>query len=86
MELARPVAHRIVSKQTKEVTMEATNMHLIRLPEVLAICGLSRSTVYAYAKRGQFPTQIKITPNAAGWVKEEVQAWVESRVCAHRGA
>ncbi|WP_229219445.1 AlpA family transcriptional regulator [Duganella sp. BJB1802] len=65
--------------------MEPTNMHLIRLPEVLAICGLSRSTVYAYAKRGQFPSQIKITPNAAGWVKEEVQAWVESRVRANRG-
>lgn len=57
---------------------------MIRLPEVMAICGLSRSTVYAYTKRGEFPARVKITRHASAWVREEVLAWVESRIEASR--
>ncbi|WP_445232560.1 helix-turn-helix transcriptional regulator [Duganella rhizosphaerae] len=57
---------------------------MIRLPEVMAICGLSRSTVYAYTKRGEFPARVKITRHASAWVREEVLAWVESRIHASR--
>jgi prophage regulatory protein len=53
-------------------------------PEVMAICGLSRSTVYAYTKRGEFPARVKITRHASAWVREEVLAWVESRIQASR--
>ncbi|MFS2003905.1 helix-turn-helix transcriptional regulator [Duganella sp. CT11-25] len=52
--------------------------------EVVAICGLSRSTVYAYTKRGEFPARVKITRHASAWVREEVLAWVESRIHASR--
>ena len=59
---------------------------LIRLPEVMAICGLSRSSVYAYTKRGEFPSRVKITRHASAWVRAEVLAWVENRIRASRVA
>jgi prophage regulatory protein len=57
---------------------------MIRLPEVIAICGLSRSNVYAYTKRGEFPARVKITRHASAWVRGEVLAWVENRIHASR--
>jgi prophage regulatory protein len=59
---------------------------MIRLPEVMAICGLSRSTVYADTKRGEFPARVKITRHASAWVREEVLAWAENRIRASRAA
>ncbi|WP_229259345.1 helix-turn-helix transcriptional regulator [Duganella aceris] len=55
---------------------------LIRLPEVMSICGLARSTVYLYIQRGEFPAPVKITRQASAWSLEEVQAWVAGRLQA----
>lgn len=55
---------------------------LIRLPEVLSICGLARSTVYLYIQRGEFPAPVKITKQASAWSFDEVQAWVADRLQA----
>ncbi|MBV6324887.1 helix-turn-helix transcriptional regulator [Duganella violaceipulchra] len=41
---------------------------MIRLPDVTEIYGLSRSI--AYAKRGAFPAQVKLTKHASAWVQE----------------
>lgn len=77
--------------QPRESTMQpktkpaaARNTRLIRLPEVMAICGLSRSSVYAYVTRGEFPAPVKITRQASAWVQQEVQDWVEQRISARR--
>ncbi|NGZ84037.1 AlpA family phage regulatory protein [Duganella sp. SAP-35] len=55
---------------------------MIRLPEVMSICGLARSTVYLYIQRGEFPAPVKITRQASAWSLEEVQAWVAGRLQA----
>ena len=56
----------------------------IRLPEVLVICGLSRSTVYAYVQRGEFPAPVRLTTRTSGWVRGEVMAWARGRIQAGR--
>jgi len=51
----------------------------MRLPEVLAITGLARSTVYALAQRGEFPRSYRTGARASGWRESEIKAWIESR-------
>ena len=53
---------------------------LIRLPEVLNICGISRATLYREIKAQVFPAPIHLSTRSVGWVQDEVMQWVESRI------
>jgi prophage regulatory protein len=55
-------------------------IRLIRLKEVLAMTGLSRSGVYRSIEKQQFPKQVSLGDRAVAWVESEVQAWVIDRV------
>jgi prophage regulatory protein len=55
-------------------------IRLIRLNEVLAMTGLSRSGVYRSIEKQQFPKQVSLGDRAVAWVESEVQAWVIDRV------
>ncbi len=44
----------------------------IRLPEVLKILGISRSTFYAGIKSGKYPSPVKIGKRVSAWKIEEV--------------
>lgn len=57
-----------------------TEPRLIKLPEVLRICGLSRSAVYQKIKDGQFPSQVKLSERSSAWVQSEVIAWANGRI------
>jgi prophage regulatory protein len=57
----------------------------IRLPEVLRLTGLSRSTVYRMEARGDFPKRRQLGIGSVGWNFGEVLAWLESRNCASAG-
>ena len=52
---------------------------IIRLPEVVAISGLSRSRIYELEKKGRFPARRKLSDRASGWLESEVVDWVQSR-------
>lgn len=52
---------------------------LIRIDEVLHICGLSRSSIYSSIQKGEFPAQVKLSRKASGWLYSEVLAWVNTR-------
>lgn len=52
---------------------------IIRLPEVMNRTSLSRSTIYAYIKKGMFPKPIKIGLRAVGWHESEIIDWIKSR-------
>jgi prophage regulatory protein len=59
---------------------------LIRLDEVIAQVGMSRSSLYAAIDRGEFPKQLKIGARSVAWLESDVQAWIRQRVQASRGA
>lgn len=62
-----------------------TEIKILRLPEVMAMTGMSRSMVYKLCKHGDFPKQIKLHDRASGWVSEEVEAWLRDKISASRG-
>ena len=55
-------------------------IRFIRLKEVLAICGKSRSSVYAAIKTGDFPRPVKLSGRTTAWVTSEIQKWAQERI------
>lgn len=51
---------------------------LIRLPSVLAIVPVGRSTWWQGVREGRFPQPIKLGPKTTCWRKSEVMALIES--------
>ena len=59
-------------------------VRFLRLPEVLAGAGLSRSTIYVRLKQGGFPHPVSLGSRAVGWVDAEVDEWMRERIVASR--
>ena len=57
-----------------------TDEKILRLPEVLAKTGLSRSTVYAMAKDQAFPKPISLGLRCSGWLQSEVNEWLFKKI------
>jgi prophage regulatory protein len=62
----------------------ATDVRFIRLKEVLAICGKSRSSMYEAIKKGEFPAPVKLRGRSSAWIKSEVLQWMQSCIEASR--
>ncbi|PSJ06659.1 helix-turn-helix transcriptional regulator [Cyanobium usitatum] len=58
---------------------------LLRLPEVKATTGLSKSSIYARISDGTFPKQIPLGPRLVVWVEADIQNWISEQVSAARG-
>ena len=59
-------------------------VRFLRLPEVLARTGLSRSTIYVRLDRGRFPRPVSLGARAVGWIEAEVDEWIRERIAASR--
>ena len=57
---------------------------IMRLPEVKAITGLSRSTIYFRMALGTFPKQVPLGGRAVGWLEDEIQEWLHQQIEASR--
>lgn len=55
-------------------------MRIIRLPEVMNMTGLARSTIYKYIAQGTFPKGFSLGERCSGWLESEVQNWILARV------
>lgn len=53
---------------------------ILRLPEVQAKTGLSRSSIYAFISQGNFPKSIPLGSRAVGWVESSINDWISSRI------
>ena len=55
---------------------------VLRIKQVEGLTGLSRYTIYRYMAEGTFPKQIKLGQRAVGWLIDDVNDWLSSRVKA----
>jgi prophage regulatory protein len=53
---------------------------MLRLKDVEAITGLSRSTIYNLISEDQFPRQIHLSSKSVGWWDAEILNWVQDRM------
>ncbi|OFC70826.1 helix-turn-helix transcriptional regulator [Alteromonas confluentis] len=57
---------------------------IMRLPEVIQMTGLSRSTIYLRMGKGSFPQTISLGERAVGWLLSDIEAWLDARVVASK--
>ena len=48
---------------------------IYRLPEVMDMTGLSRSSIYLRVSTNEFPKPVKIGRRAIGWPEDSIIAW-----------
>jgi len=65
--------------------MSKLQHQLLRLTQVKATTGLSKSTIYARIAEGTFPKQIPLGPRLVVWVESDIQNWIAEQVAAARG-
>lgn len=53
---------------------------ILRLPEVSARIGLSRSTIYLRISENRFPKPVSLGGRAVGWVEAEIDSWLENKI------
>ena len=52
---------------------------LLSFRDLKARCTLSRSTVWRYVQRGEFPKPIKVTDRRIAWRESDVTRWLDKR-------
>ena len=57
---------------------------ILRLPDVKALTGLSRSTIYLRISQGTFPKPVSLGGRAVGWVEAEIEEWLQLQIDASR--
>jgi prophage regulatory protein len=55
---------------------------LIRLPELEALIGCKKSTVYTMLKQGTFPRPIRLSARMVAWPETAVLQWIQDRIKA----
>ncbi len=63
-------------------TREKKSLSILRMPDVVAMAGLKRSSIYELMASKQFPASFPLTDSgrAVGWSSDEVEAWVRDRI------
>jgi prophage regulatory protein len=58
---------------------------ILRKKQVVAMVGLSASTIYTLQKSGSFPPPVKLSVRAMGWLSADIEHWLAERA-AERAA
>ncbi|MDR3413430.1 MAG: AlpA family transcriptional regulator [Formivibrio sp.] len=82
------IAETVVTDRTPSARIpfqQPDTRHILLLPQVMAMTGLARSTIYLHMDQGIFPKPIKLGPNSVGWLESDIDAWFDERI-ANRNA
>ncbi len=60
-------------------------VRLIRLPEVMNLTGLGRSTIYELMAQGEFPKPVPLgRTSGVAWVESEILQWIWAQIRARK--
>ena len=71
------------TRPSKEGTKPRTRF--LRVSEVAARTGLSRSTIYVWSADGRFPAPVRLGGRVQRWVEAEVDEWTRKWMEKSRG-
>ena len=69
----------IKASESSQKAVNSKQEWLLRRPEVEARTGLSRSTLYDWMRRGEFPQPVKLGARLVARRESDINAWLESR-------
>ncbi len=68
-----------MTSPNKKGTVYSPTPKLIKLPEVMEICGIGKTTIYELMKVGKFPQTVPMgVVRCAFWLNTEIYVWVSS--------
>jgi prophage regulatory protein len=81
-----PSSQKPAGSNLDDTLSEMDEVVFLRLPDVKAVTGLSKTSLYALIKEKSFPAPVRLGPRAVAWVKSEIRQWAVERVQASRSA
>jgi prophage regulatory protein len=72
----------VISKGVFNNAPRSANMAetILRLHAVKRQCGMSRTAIYAAIRRGEFPSQVRLSARSVGWLESSIQDWIAARL------
>ncbi|TXH09252.1 MAG: AlpA family transcriptional regulator [Spirochaetes bacterium] len=67
-------------KKTTDVKIK-----LLRRPDVEAMTGLRRSSIYEMMQDNTFPKPVQLNKRMVGWVESEIEGWLEEKIAERDG-
>lgn len=64
---------------TEVVALVLPQTGFVRLPQVLSVFPVGRSTWWAGVKSGKYPQPVKISPRCTAWKAEDIRALIENQ-------
>tara|TARA_B100001250_G_C19108595_1_gene490113 strand:- start:206 stop:394 length:189 start_codon:yes stop_codon:yes gene_type:complete len=52
----------------------------LRLPEVMELTGLSKTTIYRLKAIGRFPNNVQLESNCVTWISPEIYQFIEEKI------
>jgi len=72
--------HPIPLKVDPETDHHAVDTPLfLRMPSVIRLTGLGRSTIYRLIAERRFPCPVRLGPRAVAWRRSDLDRWSEAR-------
>jgi prophage regulatory protein len=65
--------------RTREPARAESSALFLRLPVVMRMTGLGRSTIYRMVAAKKFPSPVRIASRAVAWRRADLDRWSESR-------
>jgi predicted DNA-binding transcriptional regulator AlpA len=81
-----PASQKPAGSDLDDTLSKVDDVVFLRLPDVKAVTGLSKTSLYALIKEKSFPAPVRLGPRAVAWVKSEIRQWAVERVQASRSA
>jgi prophage regulatory protein len=67
-----------------QLSISCDDVRFLRLPEVKALTGLSKTSLYGLIRERSFPPPVRLGARSVAWVRSEVNQWAADRVEASR--
>lgn len=68
-----------------EGSLHPKKSRLIRMPDVMLLTGLSRSSIYFQMKTKEFPQKIQIGERAIAWLESDIHEWINNKLMKGEG-
>lgn len=80
MQDQQPVPLPKSTRKTTNPPQQERPSRLIRLPEVKARVGLSRSSIYQRIAEGTFPAPVRLGEKSVAWLEADIDKWIQIRL------
>jgi predicted DNA-binding transcriptional regulator AlpA len=80
---AAKIVQRTIAKLRQQLAEDRKQgRRVVRIRRLRTLTGLSNSSIYDLIVKDQFPAPIPLSERRVGWVLDEVDARIETRICS----